>query len=422
MNDINDLTVCPLPWNHFSVGLDTTMRICCNTDHSGYVPDNSGNFIKLDEVKDVAAYFNLNYYKNIRRKMLSGGMPKECSNCYNVEKYGGVSTRIHYLKKYKKDEGWCNSVKNTQKDGTIQPLIQSLDLSLSNKCNLKCIMCSPHASYKIKDDYDKLALAYNPDFAEGSHKNWNNENISSNILPQIQSSLDSFLTTGGEPFLNQQHQKMLELLVESGDSKNISLSYHTNCTIRNDKLFKLWHSFKEVSVHLSIDAYGDLNEYIRFGTKWKDVIENCKVIIDHPKTVCEIHTCVQVLNLFSLPELYSWTNELGGSKSRLPLHIWMTQPDWLKIEILPLQLKKVALMKVLDFFSKSQYSTDEDIQKKLQIISYLKRSISEPQNKSGLKNFKINIRNFEKLRNQRPIEEVVPEFKYIFNSKTNLDY
>lgn len=413
MTHVNLKTLCPLPWLHLSSHLDSTMRICCNTDNGGLILDNDGAPILLENLENISEYFNLNHYKKTRKQMIQGQRPSQCEKCYKVEDNDGLSVRQSYLKKYSQRPDFDKYILETKNDGSISPRTQSLDFSLSNKCNLKCIMCSPDASYLIKPDWQALNIPYSIELTEGAHTNWKNNPALPKLIPEIAEHLEDFLTTGGEPFLNTEHFKTLELLVESGHSSNINLIYHTNCTVKNEKLFLIWNSFKSVHVHFSIDAIGTLNEYIRKNTKWKDVEENVKLILAHPKTICEVHTTIQVLNIFNLPELYQWIGSFPEMPN-LPFHIWMDSPEWLKLDILPKPLKVMALNNLNNFFNQIDSSEPEYLERKKQIISYLKRSIQNEQNIEGLNKFRSIIRSFEKMRNQEPIEKMVPFLKHLF--------
>ncbi len=412
MTHVNLKTLCPLPWMHFSAHLDSTMRICCNTDGSGFVTNNEGKTLKLSDVESIQDYFNLDYYKEIRSKMMNQEMPEQCKKCYNVEKHGGLSVRQGYLGQYKDNPVFLENLQTTHPTGEITPKVQSLDFSLSNKCNLKCIMCSPDASYIIKPDWEKLEIPYATDFTEGAHKNWNNNPAFEKIIPEIAPFLEDMLTTGGEPFLNNEHFKILELTVKSGHAHKVNLTYHTNCTVKNQKLFDIWNEFKSVHLHFSIDAYGELNEYIRKNTKWTDVEKNVRLMIDHPKTHCEVHTTIQVLNIFNLPKLYEWISQFSEIPS-LPFHIWMDHPTWLKINILPTPLKILALNNLVNFFNSTNKSNSNQVydSRQKQIISYLKRALEEKQDKEGLALFKTRLLQFESIRNLEPIESIVPELK-----------
>jgi organic radical activating enzyme len=363
-------------------------------------------------MESIQEYFNLDFFKETRSKMVNGEMPSQCTKCYDVEKYGGQSVRQGYLSQYQDNPVFKESLQNTQQNGEVVAKVQSLDFSLSNKCNLKCIMCSPDASYLIKKDWDKIGIDYSKEFTEGANKNWNNNPAFEKIIPEISSSLEDMLTTGGEPFLNNDHYRILELIIKTGNAHNVNLSYHTNCTVKNEKLFDIWHNFKSVSIHFSIDAFGELNEYIRHNTKWKDVEENVRLMLDHPKTNCEVHSTIQVLNIFQLPKLYEWISQFKNMQ-KLPFHIWMDNPTWLKISILPIPLKILALNTLKNFFQSVDNEDQVFIERQNQIISYLSRSIKEKHDKEGLETFRTRIKEFETLRGSKKIEEIVPELAKI---------
>ena len=84
--------------------------------------------------------------KNVRKQMLNNEMPPSCMKCYKEEDAG------HMSKRYWETEYWSRRVDmeeviaETAEDGSIPPKIRYLDLRLGSKCNLKCIMCSPHDS------------------------------------------------------------------------------------------------------------------------------------------------------------------------------------------------------------------------------------------------------------------------------------
>jgi len=413
MNPTLSATLCPLPWMHLSAHLDSTMRICCNTDGLGFVYDNEGKHFQLKDVHDVQQYFNLNYYQEIRRKMLSGERPEQCRKCYQVEDHGGTSVRQGYLSQYRENPQFLESVAKTSlATGEVEAKVQSLDFSLSNRCNLKCIMCSPAASYPIKSDYVKLGLEYDHNFTEGARHNWEELKQLDHIIAQVGPSLEDFLTTGGEPFLSPQHLEILQKLVDVGHASHVRLSYHTNCTVRNPRLLELWNSFKSVSVHFSVDAFGELNEYIRYGTKWSDVEANVKEILAHPKAHCEVHATVQALNVFDLPKLYDWIASFGDRMPMMPYHIWMDQPNWLRLDVLPPALLELALIELDEYFARVEIPRHRQWAAGM-IRSYIQRAMKNHRAEE-LAEFKAKLRAFESVRKTRPFEEIVPQFKNLF--------
>ena len=74
---------------------------------------------------------------------------------------------------------------------------------------------------------------------------------------------------GGEPFVQEGHYMLLDLLIKSGCSKNISLSYNTNLSyngvFKGYDIEQLWKKFKKVELWPSIEGFGEKAEYGRKG-------------------------------------------------------------------------------------------------------------------------------------------------------------
>ena len=70
---------------------------------------------------------------------------------------------------------------------------------------------------------------------------------------------------GGEPLLNITQFELLEHLVESGRSKDITLYYNTNATQQTpERLQRAWKEFKSIEISCSIDGIEDKFEYPRW--------------------------------------------------------------------------------------------------------------------------------------------------------------
>jgi len=414
-------TVCPLPWLQLSVHADTRLRVCCNSGADGFVHDSEGELVYLDKVNSLENYFNLPWMKQVRSEMLKGQKPQACRKCFLVEDSGGKSIRQCLNDEYKHNEAWHDQFNKTQADGSIDVNLQSIDMGLSNKCNIKCVMCEPSFSYSLKSDFDKLNLGYDVEFAKRANTLWNDNQ---NLMQMMQNAarantVNNILTTGGEPFLSKVHQQILQEFIDSNSAKDILLRYHTNCTVQNKKLFEMWNNFKLIDVHLSIDAFGELDEYIRFGTKWSTLEEVVSDIIGHEKTKCDVHTTINILNIFSLPTLYEWikTKEVNH---KLPFHIWMDGPEWLALKVLPPEMLRRARKKLTDYFANVEIK-DPDffkdpicVERKTQIISYIDRAISEGQDIAKYEECLRNLRSLEGLRENGPVDKIVPELKELF--------
>ena len=85
---------------------------------------------------------------------------------------------------------------------------------------------------------------------------------------------------GGEPLLIERHYDILEKLVESGRSKEMTLLYNTNGSVYPDKGVDIWKHFDRVLLSFSFDGVGKQFEYIRHPAKWDRALEILQRIID----------------------------------------------------------------------------------------------------------------------------------------------
>jgi hypothetical protein len=102
----------------------------------------------------------------------------------------------------------------------------------------------------------------------------------------------------------------------------------------------------------------------------------------------------------------------------MPYHIWLSQPEWLSLRVLPKSyLKKV--LNLLNFYFKcflSRHPSENFSDRKKQIISYVERALLESYDPSLNMEFKARIRSIEKLRSLKPVEEIEHLLREVFDS------
>lgn len=338
---------CPLPWVHLSANTDTSLRVCCNTDHGGHVRDSSGQVVYLSEVGSVREAMNQETYKELRKAMLAGERPEFCRRCYTEEDHGARSVRQIYVRHF--SEVLEKAKVGTAEDGSIQPEVTYVDFSLSNNCNLKCRMCSPHSSYVLSEEFDQLKLDYSPEQAEKAHRGWDLDGNFGRIAKEVVPHLKEMLTTGGEPFLSSAHFKILQLCVESGRSHEIVLRYHSNLTLLPPRLLEIWRHFKHVELHVSLEGVGPVNEYVRYPSRWESILRNLEKLREvrqHTKVYVEVHTCLQAISWLRQWELVKWVAETSiqfdGLFPRIPYPIWIDQPTEMTLVALPPKLRELG--------------------------------------------------------------------------------
>ena len=253
-------TFCILPWMQVATNASGTFRVCCNSTPGK-------NFIKVNGhpakiYRDEIEYaWNSVTLQNMREMFLSGKRPDICERCFREEDSGVKSARQSY------NEKWMF---NYEKSTRPPLIVKYIELRLGNLCNLKCRMCNPYASsqwvkeWGIVDSATDQHKLPEKEVIRLSSMDWPKDDYVWRNIAQIISSVEEIYLTGGEPTLSEKHYDLLENCINGGYSKTITLKYNTNLTNIPKKLLEYWTNFKKVKIHTSVDAYGDLNRYIRY--------------------------------------------------------------------------------------------------------------------------------------------------------------
>lgn len=423
-------TFCALPWLHLSSRPDGKMRTCCTSNASSVQDSNSNNKIGGGEVgvvkndNGIPANFNhttledawnSGYMRNVRKMMLRGEKPASCLKCYKEEEAGHLSKRNweteYWGHRYNLDE----LVAETQTDGSIPVKIRYIDLRMGSKCQLACVMCSPHDSSgwvkewnqifpKIQNEKLKNTSQWeNKGRVHGASYNWhkNNPRFWNELFEQIPNMYQLYFA-GGESLIIDEHYDLLEECIKRGYAKNIELRYNSNAVEWRDDLFDLWAEFKRVRFHYSIDAHGEHNDYIRYPSIWEHQEEVFhKLDNTAPQVEVTTATTIMALNIAYIPEFVQWKVNQGFKKiNKWPLGAgginmhFAYWPPQLNVKVLPQHIKKQITEKYeTEFYPWIEENWDR-------FTGVKENNISKEQffeNPYGLKRFKgiINFMNAE---------------------------
>jgi MoaA/NifB/PqqE/SkfB family radical SAM enzyme len=300
---------CIQPFIHLASWNDGAVPLCCIAS-----PEQGLNLNKQTPVE----IWNSEQFRAARLKFIAGEKLPQCASCWKEEASGIKSHRIieNYMWSKKLGEEFLEDlIAKTQSDGAVDHNPLTLDLRLSNVCNLQCVMCRPRDSSKWLADSKKLgAILESPN----AKSDWQHKSISilnTNVFDwfeqlRTQEALDEFIGDirhiifgGGEPLLIKDHDRFIRRLVETGNSKHISLRYHTNATQLNEEILELWSHFEQVELLLSIDDWGTRNEYVRYPAKWDVIKQNLDRLDDTPDNiVVNILASVHAMNIYTLPD------------------------------------------------------------------------------------------------------------------------
>ena len=325
-------TYCPLPWIGVSTRSTGDLRVCCQSDSSisrgSITKDNGENF---NIAKDgLETFRNSKVLKEVRRTILANESPKMCSRCVKEESNGYESNRIHMLENWNKEFSLDDAIAKTNEDGSIDEAtvpIKYADLRFGNLCNLKCRMCGPTDSSAWYDDYVNLFNnSYFTDHSGNQLKivtnlnekakletdiyNWHEQEIFWKNLEKHIPDLKHIFIIGGEPLLIDNHYSFLEKCISLGYANQIYIEIMSNITNVPKKAWELWEHFKLIQIAPSIDGVGELNDYIRYPSKWKQIESNLsKLVTSKGNFRTVISPTIMVFNLLHLPELMMWQFE-----------------------------------------------------------------------------------------------------------------
>ena len=320
--------------------------------------------IDLEEIKtNPSALHNTKHKKEMRRMMLTGVRPAECSYCWRIEDIGrnNISDRVYKSQIYKEED--IAALKDIPWDQDIP--LKTVEVSFDRICNFACSYCNSGYSTKwgkdIKDNgpYQKFkttsAGAY---YADGSwseiYGKYAGDNPYVNAFlewwPELSQTLEEIRITGGEPSQSHNFWAFMETM-KKYPSPNLRLAINSNLGLNENTLQKLINithevEVKEFDLYTSCEAYGEQAEYIRDGLKYDLWRENLVKVIENANIrQVVIMMTINSLCLFSITEflddMLKLKKQYGTHKPIVDFNIlrWpafmspLTLPDDIKYEL-----------------------------------------------------------------------------------------
>jgi len=322
--------------------------------------------IESSYLKPISELSNPNRFADLKTQDCPPDHP--CNKCSAAEYQGLTSYRSAFNNK-----------------ATADPGLQFVDIRNTNYCNLKCRYCGPHFSSQWQEELGKFPIIQQQDITALKE-----------IL--ITESLHWMYFTGGEPLINGDHWRLLEELINSGQSGGISLTYHTNLTsikYKDKNIINLWKQFKQVDILCSIDAVGLPLEYIRSGPKWKKIKSNLQQLVagsNQSNINITLSPVLSILNIWFIDDLYRYAQSLNLAIKLIVLH----GPDYLALDVIPDSLKSLALDKINQL--ESQYTIDANE------IQYIKNQINNNVNQCLIQHTISHVLLLDNLRGEKLFE------------------
>ena len=408
-------TFCMHPFTGLATREDGAIKICCKSAPIGFIQDES-----------LESAWNNDTMQTVRRQVLNNERPEVCKPCWDLEDQGVESLRQRHINGVI-PEARIKLYPDTEFKEILPFTFPTMEIKLNNLCNLKCRMCHPMDSTSW-NDWDQVEPFYKKEdnfLVQKIHSlNLVNKpylgpfDDSDNWWKSFEKLLPHFRRVefaGGEPLMDPQHFKILEMLKPYGNQ--IQLKYATNLSMLGKgsrTVHEYWPHFKSIAVNVSIDGYGPSYEYIRGNASWTDLLSNIKEIQQFPNIDRIVGAvAVQVSNAYVLPRMIEFfLDELG-----IVFYTNMVSyPQCLSIQTLPEDLKREITDRLLYTKTKIheyalviknpilQRITETQIDN---IINYMNHKDTHEELWNDTINFNMNL---DITRNQSFLE-VNPEFK-----------
>jgi organic radical activating enzyme len=387
---------CMLPWIHLHAWPDGRAYPCCLANAKHPVGD-----LKTQTMREV---WNGESMREMRINMLEDKYCRQCTDCYEQEVNGFSSMRNNANKNFGQHIG---IVDQTLPDGSLPDMkLHYWDVRFSNICNLKCRSCGSIFSSRWYDDDVKLwgkELRPRVQFA-GRHEN--------DIWEQMQEHiphLDQIYFAGGEPLIMEEHNKILKLLIEKGNTK-VRLIYNTNLTelkFKKENVLSLWKHFPTVCVAASLDDMGQRAGIIRSGTDWNQVEQNIRDLKrECPHIDFMISPTLSVMNVWNFTKFHRYMVEQGFIEAK-DMNVNILQgPEEYRIDILPLAAKEKIRQ---DFEKHIEWLRGKDtIQRATGGFEGAIRFMMANDNSHKLPDFWETVDELDRVRDEKLID-VVPE-------------
>lgn len=310
---------CPMPWTGLMYNFDGSVKNCIRS---------AG---KIGNLKDHTIQEILTGPENLdtQSRMLEDQPGKNCHVCYDLEggkkRFDIISDRIFYLRELK-------SVPfDTYRLGNHD--LQTIDVRWSNLCNFTCVYCNPDFSSKWASEL-------------GIYQTKPTEQQTQDFKDYIfskASSLKHVYMAGGEPLLMKENLELLEILRR--ENPTVNLRINTNLSKVDTKVFETICEFENVHWTLSVETQDREFEYIRWGGKWQDFLDNLQVIkrLDHKVSFNMLWFLLNFRSLFDTIDFL----QAQGFHNNSFIAGALTGPSYLNIRHLPEHVLE-SLKDVLD--------------------------------------------------------------------------
>lgn len=240
----------------------------------------------------VEGWRNSDYMNQVQHSFLQNQRHPGCASCWHTEDRGFTSLRQRMAKEFE-----------ILKVDVDQKFLTNVEIDLTNLCNLKCLMCNESESSAL--------LAENIQLGINTHSQkdfqWSEQALE-NLQDLLAYRPKVVNIRGGEPFYVKQLLKIIESIPDDV-ARTMVLHITTNATVWTERWHQALIKFKLVRFMFSVDAVGELYEYMRFPGNWTTTSTNIDNILQLPNVKGLVHCVIQNLNVARIGELIDWCQQ-----------------------------------------------------------------------------------------------------------------
>jgi len=270
-------SICVYPFMAIILNKFNTHSIVCCRSAIDVEPLNTG---KIN--------FNSIIYQQIRNMLINGEKIPHCQSCYKLEDKGIISAR-----QYETME-WVSRLNLQTIDDMYHLSPQYYEIRTDNICNLMCRTCNSVGSNLIMSEYQSLGIS--------------DLNVNKNIKIEYVDifNISKLYIAGGEPLISNNVYDFLKKCCDN-NCTNFELVINTNMVSIPRRVKKIISQFSNIHFIASIDAFGELNYYIRYPAKWSKIVKNLEYAYNNG--MLSFNITISIYNVGYLFPLYSFLND-----------------------------------------------------------------------------------------------------------------
>lgn len=346
---------CSIPFTQVYTEINGNYQACCFGRDSGVKVED----VSLKEWMEESEYMN-----SIRKEMLDPNSKLEsvdlnCKRCRDDERRYGRSRRTNCMKMHTNDHEFWDGIQRSAElykasgHWAFDERICEIQLKVfGSQCNLDCHMCFHSNSTTRQKNAEKGAW----NDAVWGEKDQDYYNLINRVMKdrtkgiveqcvELAPYTRSIKIIGGEPLIMKKQYELLDALIECGEAKNIRIKYQTNLTKLQSGKHKFVNyipHFKSIAMVASVDGVGDVANYLRRKSDWKEIEKNIDILQKFDNVKVDFNGLVSFLSVLRFYEVVDYVrdndfvHQLNWAMLEWPPHLRVNNlPQKLKDELIP---------------------------------------------------------------------------------------